>query len=72
MEPLAYTEIAVTYEESVGSLEIAPLALPSVKLRTLWSWCAIAALILFGGFGAVVSTAFIPSDAPTQQQSTPF
>lgn len=72
MEPLAYTEIAITYEESIGSLEIAPLTIPSLKLRTLWSWVAIAALIFTGGFGAFVSTAFTHSDAPIQQQSNPF
>lgn len=63
MEPLAYVELAVVYEESGGMLEVPSISAPKpLQLKKIWSWAAIAAMILLGGFGATISTAF--SDAP--------
>jgi hypothetical protein len=75
MEPLAYVELAVTYEESGGMLEMPSIFVPrSLQFKKLWSWAAIAAMLLLGGFGAAISTAF--SDSPptpsAPQQSTSF
>ncbi|MDY6783477.1 MAG: hypothetical protein SW833_13205 [Cyanobacteriota bacterium] len=63
MESLAYVEIAVVYEESGKTLDVPSISVPrTVGLKQLWSWATIALLLLAGGFGAALSTAF--SDVP--------
>ncbi|MBD2580607.1 hypothetical protein [Oscillatoria sp. FACHB-1406] len=59
MEPLAYIELTVAYEESGGCLErqTRPKLHP-LSFQKIVSWAAIASLILLGGFGAALSTAF--------------
>lgn len=59
MEPLAYVELTVAYEESGGVLErqARPTLYP-LSFKKIVSWAAIASLILLGGFGAALSTAF--------------
>ncbi|MDY7014827.1 MAG: hypothetical protein SVX43_14735 [Cyanobacteriota bacterium] len=74
MESLAYVEIAVAYEESGQTLEVFSSSVSQpLRLKQIWSWAAIAALLLSGGLGAALSTAF--SDAPStpaiEQRSHP-
>jgi hypothetical protein len=72
MESLGYVEMAVAYEESGQTLEMPSMAIPqTLRLEQLWSWVAIAGLLLFGGFGAALSTAFsdVPSPPTAEQRS---
>jgi|GEM_PF-2956697 len=74
MEPLAYLEIAATYEESVGPIALRSISVPRhFHIKKLWGLVVILSAIAFGGFTAAVSTGFSsPSAPPAQQQSTQF
>lgn len=71
MEPLAYLEIATTYEESVGPIAIRSIVVPRhLNFKKLWGLVAILSAIAFGGFTAAVSTGFSsPETIPAPQQS---
>lgn len=71
MESLAYAEMAVIYEESVGDLQLRSISLNHPRrLRKIASGGAILVAILLGGLTAAVSTAFSDVEQPPipQQQ----
>ena len=72
MEVLGYTEMAVTYEETVGPLGIRSIALPrKLNLRQVTSAIAIAGLLVFGGVTAMVASTLSRSHVTPVHQEVP-
>lgn len=74
MEVLGYTQMAVSYEETVGPLGIRSIALPRrVNLKQLGSAAAIVGFLLFGGVTAMVASTLTRTNvAPTHQEVPGF
>ncbi|MDB9312424.1 hypothetical protein PN462_04850 [Spirulina sp. CS-785/01] len=74
METLGYTEMAVTYEEVVGPLELRPLSirqlnLSKLNLKRITTAAAIIGFIFFGGFTAVVASSLSRDVTPSQPEA---